>query len=238
MIRIDPLPSLTSEKFISFVGAGGKTSLAEYLGQAAARDGKRVAITTTTRIWAREPCATFEGLSQKKGAPTRRFVRVGKTIDQGKLTGLAPDEVRALGRDYDLVLVEADGAKGLPLKHPASYEPVIPRFSDRTVVVAGLDALGGTIEERVFRWRLFAEASGLPPDGEITIPVFLRFFEGDSLLKGVERDKAVIVLNKYDACPRHELVPELARHILRLAGLSHVIVASVSQGAFYGVTPG
>ena len=53
--RIDPLPSLLRKKFISFVGAGGKTSLAEYLGRAAAAAGKRVVMTTTTKIWAKVP---------------------------------------------------------------------------------------------------------------------------------------------------------------------------------------
>jgi probable selenium-dependent hydroxylase accessory protein YqeC len=232
--RIDPLPSLLGENVISFVGAGGKTSLAEYLGHAAAARGMRVVMTTTTRIWAEVPYVTFDDRRLENGRG-RRFVRIGKSVDQGKLTGLSAGEVAALGRDYDLVLVEADGAKGRPLKYPAAYEPVIPACSRRTVVVAGLDALGRTIAETVFRSEQFIQATGLPSGAEITTPVFLRLFEGDGLMKGVDRARCVVVLNKLDACGDRESVPGLAVAVSRHTGGSPVIVASVRLGEFYRV---
>jgi probable selenium-dependent hydroxylase accessory protein YqeC len=216
--RIDPLPLLRGENVISFVGAGGKTSLAEYLGQTAAAGGKRVVMTTTTRIWAKEPYVTLDAPGMKKGGRSRRFVRMGKLV-----------------RDYDLVLVEADGAKGRPLKYPAAHEPVIPPCSDRIVVVAGLDALGLTIAEAVFRSELFTEASGMPSGVEITTPVFLRLFEGDGLMKGVDRAGCIVVLNKFDACGDRESVPGLAGAVSRHTGAGQVIVASARRGEFYGL---
>jgi len=233
--RIDPLPLLRGENVISFVGAGGKTSLAEYLGQTAAAGGKRVVMTTTTRIWAKEPYVTLDAPGMKKGGRSRRFVRMGKSVDQGKLTGLSDGEVEALVRDYDLVLVEADGAKGRPLKYPAAHEPVIPPCSGRIVVVAGLDALGLTIAEAVFRSELFTEASGMPSGVEITTPVFLRLFEGDGLMKGVDRAGCIVVLNKFDACGDRESVPGLAGAVSRHTGAGQVIVASARRGEFYGL---
>jgi probable selenium-dependent hydroxylase accessory protein YqeC len=233
--RIDPLLSLRGENVISFVGAGGKTSLAEYLGQRAAAGGKRVVMTTTTRIWATEPYVTFDAPGLKEGGKSRRFVRMGKSVDQGKLTGLGDGEVAALVRDYDLVLVEADGAKGRPLKYPAAHEPVIPPCSGRIVVVAGLDALGLTIAEAVFRSELFTEASGLSSGAEITTRVFVRLFEGDGLMKGVDRAKCIVVLNKFDACGDRESVPGLAGAVSRHTGGGQVIVASARRGEFYGL---
>ncbi len=233
--KIDPLPSLLGEKVISFVGAGGKTSLAEYLGRAAAASGKRVVMTTTTKIWAKEPYVTFDDRGVKEGGEGGRLIVMGKSVDQGKLTGLSAGEVEALGRDHDLVLVEADGAKGRPLKYPAAYEPVIPPCSGRTVVVAGLDALGRTIAEKVFRWEQFIRATGLSPDAEVTAEVFVRLFEGDGLLKGVKRARCVIVLNKLDACGDRASVPGLAGAVSRHTGVGQVIVASVRQGEFYGL---
>ena len=235
--KIDQLPSLLREKFISFVGAGGKTALAEYLGRAAVERGKRVAITTTTKIWAREPYVTLDRGHGQLGQKGRPFLRVGRSVEQGKLTGLGPDEVEALGGAYDLVLVEADGSRGQPLKYPADFEPVIPPFSDRIVVVAGLEALGGTIAQKVFRWELFTKASGLAGQGEVTIPVILRLFEADGLMKGVDRARSIIVLNKYDACGQREKALDLARAVLLATGSTEAVVASVRHGIFYGLTP-
>jgi len=230
--KIDPLPSLLCGKFISFVGAGGKTSLGEYLAEEALRSGKRAAVTTTTRIRAKKPYVLLDDRDFTKDARTGQFIRVGKSMEAGKLTGLGDDELKRLGADYDFVFIEADGAKGRPLKYPAAYEPVIPRFSDLTVVVAGLDALGYTVEEKVFRWELFTTAAGIGPEAEITAPVFLRLFEEDGLMKDVDRERCTVVLNQYDACRRRALVPGLARSILDRTGVRQVIAASLRWGTF------
>jgi molybdenum cofactor cytidylyltransferase len=43
-------------------------------------------------------------------------------------------------------VIEADGARGRSLKAPAEHEPVIPSFVDLVVPIAGLDAIGQTID--------------------------------------------------------------------------------------------
>ena len=135
--KTDPLSAILGNKHVSFVGGGGKTSFAEGLAVRALQQGRSVAITTTTKIWARPPFATLDhGPWQGDG----RFLRIGKTEEKGKLTGLLPEEVEAIGNDFDLVLNEADGAKGMPLKYPASFEPVIPSCTELIVIVAGLDS--------------------------------------------------------------------------------------------------
>jgi probable selenium-dependent hydroxylase accessory protein YqeC len=233
--RIDPLPALLCGKFVSFVGGGGKTSLAEYLGGQAARRGKRAVLTTTTRIKADLPYLIFGEKGLPKGAYAGGFARVGKSVEEGKLTALSADEVESLGAECDFVLIEADGAKRLPLKYPADYEPVIPPFSDLIVVVAGLDALGAAIAREVFRWQLFTEVAGVSGEAEITPAVFMRLFEKDALMKGVDPSRCVIFLNKYDACKRKEAVAALALALSRQTGAGRVIVASVREGLFYGV---
>jgi len=200
----------------------------------AIRQRIRTAITTTTKIWVREPYALFSHLHNGHALPD--FMRVGKSVEQGKLTGLDSHEVAALGSSYDLVLIEADGSKGKPLKYPADYEPVIPAFSDRVIVVAGLDALSGRIEEQVFRHELFEGATGARADTRVTLPLLLRFLEGDAMMKGVDGDKCVVVLNKYDVCAEKHAVPDIAKAVLQKSGACHVIVCSVRFEVFYGVT--
>jgi probable selenium-dependent hydroxylase accessory protein YqeC len=231
--KIDPLAPFGNRKYVSFVGGGGKTSFAEHIAALALNRGRRVLITTTTKIWAREPYATFDGTRIQEPEPGQ-VLRLGKSAEDRKLTGLSPEEIEKAGKDYELVLIEADGAKNMPLKYPASFEPVIPEYGDMTVVVAGLDALGCTVEERVFRSSLLAEKRGIPGDEKVTLPFFLGLFEADALLKGVETSRCLVVLNKYDACPERAKVPELARGISERTGAS-VVISSVRHGIFYCV---
>jgi probable selenium-dependent hydroxylase accessory protein YqeC len=230
--KIDPFDSLIHGKFVTLVGAGGKTSLAEFLGREALRRGRRVALTTTTRIWAREPFvatgpAGWQGSSES-------LVRVGKTVEAGKLTGLDTDELASLGKDFDLVLIEADGAKGRPLKYPAAFEPVIPVLSERILVLAGLDALSGRVADNVFRWELFSKVARLSGDGEVSREVFLRLFERDGMMKDVDTGKCVIVLNKYDACTRRQEALAIARRLHERLGNRLVVIGSTKFSFFYG----
>jgi probable selenium-dependent hydroxylase accessory protein YqeC len=230
--KIDPFDSLVHGKFIAFVGGGGKTSLSEYLGAEAVKRGKRAALVTTTKIWAREPYATMGGGGWH--GTDKNLIHVGKTVEGNKLTGLDMDEVAAIGADFDVVLIEADGSKSLPLKYPAEFEPVIPGFSDRVVVVAGLDGLGGRIDETVFRWKLFTETTGFPGDDGVSNEVLLRLFESDAMMKGVDPRKCSIFLNKYDACRRREEIPGVARALHGRCS-SAVLFGSTRFGFFYGL---
>lgn len=67
------------------------------------------------------------------------------------------------------LLIEADGARMLPLKAPAAHEPVIPGFVNMVVVVAGLAGLGKPLTEKwVHRPELFGRLSGLELEALIT----------------------------------------------------------------------
>jgi probable selenium-dependent hydroxylase accessory protein YqeC len=230
--KIDPYRLIKDVTYVAFVGGGGKTSLSEFFARAAGASGRRVLITTTTKIWAQEPFATLDrkGWKESLAAP---FIRVGKSNEEGKLTGLTADEIRDIGAGFDLVLVEADGAKGLPLKYPSHFEPVIPVFSEKVIVVAGLDGLYEAVREKVFRWPLFSEASGVSGDDVVTPAVFSRLFEADGLFKGVETDKALIFLNKYDACRRRRDALTMAARLGQ--GGRAVVVASICYSLFYGI---
>jgi probable selenium-dependent hydroxylase accessory protein YqeC len=230
--RIDPFDTLIQGRFIAFVGAGGKTSLSEYLAAEALRRGKRVALTTTTKIWAREPYTTVESVGWK--GSDERLIHVGKTVEGGKLTGLSDDEVLAMGDHFDLVLIEADGSKSMPLKYPAEFEPVIPGFSDRVVVVAGLDAIGGRIRDKVFRWELFTAETGISGDVGVSGEVFTRLFKKDAMMKDVDPGRCTVFLNKYDAYPQRHEVRRIASELSPLCWNRQVIIGSMMFAFFYG----
>ena len=154
--RLIPADLVVDTQYIAFVGAGGKTSLIEYLARETAKRNKKTVITTTTKIYAREP---YMLLTQNRGSndAADNPIRAGKTIENSKLTAVTFDDIRELGKTFDIVLIEADGAKGKPLKYPAPHEPVIPPFSGMVFVLAGLDGLFGQIKEEVFRWDILRE---------------------------------------------------------------------------------
>ena len=122
MLKIRP----EKHRLIAVVGAGGKTTLIYELSRELKKAGYRAAVTTTTHMYR-------EG---RYG-----FVPVGNGVSGEKLTGVSPEVPRGMLETYDVVLVEADGSHGLPLKCPASFEPVIPVETDLVIGVAGASAV-------------------------------------------------------------------------------------------------
>jgi probable selenium-dependent hydroxylase accessory protein YqeC len=229
----DPSDLIRGVKFASFVGGGGKTTLIEHLAGSCLARGKSVAIATTTKIFTVEPFAVFDDWA--KGSRGASFMHIGKTVEGPKLTGLTFEEVKTLGNDFDVVLIEADGAKGRPLKYPASYEPVIPPFSDRVFIVAGLDALFKPFGDAVFRHELFSRETGTEPPRLVYPDIFIRLFQDDALLKSTAGFTRTIVLNKYDTSrPRH-LAAALLEKILDRTGIGDGVIAAAKHGIYYRI---
>lgn len=155
----------------AIVGGGGKTSLLERLAfHFAAEDS--VIVTTTTHIFAPTnmplltdpaPDQVAEALMRDPGLP----LCVGSPSPNGKLTACGIP-IKVLSQLAAYVLIEADGAKNLPLKAPAAHEPVIPAETAFVIAVAGLDGIGKTIIETAFRPKLYAELLGVDMTHRIT----------------------------------------------------------------------
>ena len=231
--RIDFLKSVSPQKYIALTGSGGKTSLMEYMADELLKLGHTVAITTTTKIFAKEPYLLLEDSPDiRTGIP---FIRAGKNIENGKLTAVRFEDIEMLGSIYDVVLIEADGAKGKPLKFPASHEPVIPPFCEKVIVLCGLDAFYKKVNETVFRWELFCKATGIIEDTLITRQVFQQFFTRDALLKGIDMEKCIIVLNKYDALRTRQEAIETGKMIITETGVKGLIISSILFKVFYEI---
>jgi molybdenum cofactor cytidylyltransferase len=144
---------------VSLVGAGGKTTTMYRLARELSDDGWRVVTTTTTMIYPplqeQSQALIVEPDPGEALSRVERALRAGQTVTlaserleaQGKLRGLDPDLLPALGKLGDVVIVEADGAKGRSLKAPAAYEPVVPLATTVLVPVVGADAVGCTLDE-------------------------------------------------------------------------------------------
>ena len=139
---------LPEHAVISVTGAGGKTSLIFAWARELAADGKNVVITTTTHMYRPERMEE-DGI---------RIVASDDPERPDKVTAPPEDVLESLRDTADVVLIEADGSRRMPLKWPGDREPVIPDYTDITVCVAGLSAVGKQTEEVVFRADELPEA--------------------------------------------------------------------------------
>ncbi len=177
---IGPALGLGRGHVVAFVGAGGKTTLIYRLAAEARDAGLRVLVTTTTHMGMLPAEVTGAVLVEEGGDSTADLVRaldadgratlLGRRVREDKLVGVSPERVDALRHLADLVLVEADGARGRSLKVPAPHEPVIPACATAVVVVCGLDVVGAPLDdERVHRLELVAAATGIAPGEPVDV---------------------------------------------------------------------
>ncbi|WP_302178230.1 selenium cofactor biosynthesis protein YqeC [Phascolarctobacterium succinatutens] len=144
---------------ICLVGGGGKTTVIYELAAMWAACGRRVLVLTSTHIlqpadgsFAADATAVHNLWQQG------RYAVIGTPeFATGKLT-LPPQSVyEALKLQADVILCEADGSRHHPCKVPAEYEPVILPDSDIVLAVAGMDALGNSLQQACQRPQLAAE---------------------------------------------------------------------------------
>jgi len=215
---------------ISIVGAGGKTTLMERLARDIQERGETVLVTTTTKILLPSGgpadqiiIAPQAGDVMKQARPLRaKYRRLTAACSylarENKLVGFPAEEIRALEKEnlFRWILVEADGARHLPLKAPASHEPVIPPSSRHVIAVAGLEAIGQPLtEEWVFRSHLFAAVTGLPPGARITArAVAVALSHAAGIMKGCPPGACRIVfLNKAETDERRERGREVVQFL-------------------------
>ena len=140
--------TLPEHAVISVVGAGGKTSLISAWARELAAAGKSVIITTTTHMFRPERMEE-DGI---------KVIAADDPEKPGKLKAPPEDVLSSLRDEADVVLIEADGSRRMPLKWPAAHEPVIPDYTDITVCVAGLSAIGRPVTDTVYRADEMPEA--------------------------------------------------------------------------------
>ena len=167
--------SLKEKEVISLVGGGGKTTLMFSLARELAEGGDKVITTTTTKIFEPHPwqtsCVIVEeeraSLMGRAKEALKKYNHVtlgrGRLREQGKLLGIDEDWVEELRGLVPYVIVEADGARRLPIKAPSEGEPVIPPSTTLLLPVVGVDAVGKPLDERwAFRPERVSELTGLP----------------------------------------------------------------------------
>jgi molybdenum cofactor cytidylyltransferase len=243
---------LSSTPRLAFVGAGGKTTA---LFRLAREYHSPVLVTTTTHLSQEQVRLGDQHYTITSPEQIARLqphdiqgvcVFTGPPDGSGRLTGLPGPIMENLLRLADALsvplLIEADGSRQLPVKAPASHEPVIPTFVDTVVVVAGLSALGKPLSSQVVhRPEEFARLSGLS-SGEPIDPAALRrvLVHADGGLKGIPPGaRRILLLNQADTDALQSQAHAMLLQRLGQPGLfpayQAVLIASLIQEQIFAV---
>ncbi len=250
MTFFDALKDIHLQSVLSFTGGGGKSTLIYLLARELADAGAAVLVTTTTMIYHPEvknrTCdrvvvSPVEKLLKQTtaGASGRITVAAAKEIEHGgehKLKGFLPEEIdRVFSADvFDIILVEADGAKHLPVKAPGLHEPVIPLSTRSVFGVIGLDALGTVIDaEHVFRIREFCSLTGKHGGEIIDDEVFTMLVQSKAgLFKNTPpAAQKIVALNKADTMDLTRQGIKTAEYILHAAKVPDMILITSSRNS-------
>lgn len=202
---------------ICLVGGGGKTTVMYELAADWAACGRKVLALTSTHIL--QPAdgsfaadvPAVQNLWQQ-----RRYAVIGTPeLATGKLT-LPPQSVyEELKLQADVILCEADGSRHHSCKVPAEYEPVLLPDCDMVLAVAGMDALGNSLQQACQRPQLAAELLGCSVEKIIDAQMLAALLLSEQgARKNVGARAYYIVLNKCDllkAAQQEEMLRLLVR---------------------------
>lgn len=152
------------------VGGGGKTTLMYYMAEELHKRGS-VIICTSTKIAVPKhlPVLTCAGENTVKDALAKHgMICVGEIAGERKLRCPAGLSFQRLAELADYILVEADGAKCLPLKAHEPFEPVIPEGSGKTIYVIGIDGIGKPLNLVCHRPERYSALCGASLDEPVT----------------------------------------------------------------------
>ena len=244
-MKLEKAFDLNRGEVVSFIGAGGKTSLLVSTGYELAEAGWRVLATTTTHL-GEEQLSFFPGALRADADPAvisqalndKQFVLLFDEVRAGRVYGPPPEWTKQLldRVDSDILLVEADDAQGMPFKAPLAGEPRIPAETSLVVSVSSLSALGTPLDaDHVYNPAAMIEKYGFVENSPVKSPWLAQVLRDEELgLRGIPDGARVLVyLNQ---TPARGYVRGRARLIARLS-LQSQRISAVALGSVRGAEP-
>ena len=219
----------TLPRVISIVGAGGKTSTMYDLAEELAAKGARILITTSTHIAKPEQyrtevipkladldAASYAGALRNPGGFILAAGKQAENPDHAWKLAMPEDlgEERVMKRllsQFDVILIEADGAKRLPLKVPSDTEPVLIPQTGLIIACVGLTACGKQFGDSCFRFA--SHGSWLHKEAQDAIAaedMTLLLMDERGSRKGVDGRYYRILLNQADTKTEQKLSEKVA----------------------------
>lgn len=235
---------LRDGEMVSLIGAGGKTTALLHLAKELRDEGKKVLVTTTTKIFKpSKPHVDRLFVIEHVDALLREtanlegplIIGAGSKLDQDKLIGLPArwlDEI-ATSKHFAAVLVEADGAASRLFKVPAEFEPVVPGATDLTIWVLSIKILGKPLDTAsVHRAETAAALSGTPLGTPVTEQLILNLARHpEGCLKGIPAaSRKSALINQADSPEEIERAKTLGKALLPLEFDRVVVNSFVDSG--------
>jgi probable selenium-dependent hydroxylase accessory protein YqeC len=247
MIELIDKLNLKDNELISFVGAGGKTTLIFVLAQALKDFGKKVLVTTTTKILLPDEnqydTIIFDSSNnievfKKNYLKTVTCLGNSFSPEHNKIKGVDDkyiDEIFKAGI-FDYILVEADGAKRKSIKASADHEPVIPSETSIVFGIIGLDSIDKTIcDENVHRPEIFCSVTNSHLGGTINEDIIVNLILSDKGIfkKAPQSGRKIVILNKADDDLQREKAAAIIGRVRRRSTAIECIAASAKLKAIF-----
>ncbi|MEA4896468.1 MAG: selenium cofactor biosynthesis protein YqeC [Oscillospiraceae bacterium] len=214
---------------VAFVGSGGKTSIMMRLAEEQKEKNKIVLVLTTTHMYRPERYGIFTGnVADIENALMKDGIAVaGKETEGGKISWPGDGLYHQAKAFADIVLIEADGSKRLPLKFPNCSEPVIPTDTDIILPVLGLGALGCPGKEVCHRWDLARMELAIQDEHEILTTGHLCLFMREGYLKPLKKEfPSACIIPIFNQADTETLV-DAGKRIIDELGAERGIVSSM-----------
>ena len=171
----------------------------------------------------RSVCGEILALLDKEGC-----VFAGGKAGNGKIRSLPEEVLEAVLKLPNPVLIEADGAKMLPVKFPADHEPVILPQTTHILYICGMDAPGRKIKEVCFRADLLADFLGKSPEELLTTQDIAALAQSRLAGRKGAGDgmRYAVVLNKADTRKRRDAALEVWEAMDRRKEIRVIVTAN------------
>lgn len=142
MRTLEEIFNINKGDVVSIVGSGGKTSLLFKLAEEL-KNKYRVLVSTSAKIlMPSDDCYDYLYLNLNSYLNNKPSNSVGITViskdinkKTNKLIGIDDKDLDVLIKDFDVVLLEADGSKKLPIKGWKNHEPPVLKKTTKTIGV-------------------------------------------------------------------------------------------------------
>lgn len=219
-MKLSDCIGLEEKDVISFVGAGGKTTMMFKLAEELRRNNK-VLVTTTTKIYLPLKDKYDFICTNKKKLP--RYITMkengiyvlGLGVNkENKILGLSEKELEQLAPHFDYILIEADGSKEKQLKGWNEFEPVIYTKTTKTVGIIDIQSFGMVInEDKVHRSKMFCKVTGAEEGETVKLEHLAKLILHPlGMFKG-SLGKRILYINKVEEPTHLTLAEQLVKEI-------------------------